>query len=526
MELTMADATSLNMRGMNEPKKKTMHTIYCKHDDLKGLKGDYTFLLCNAINSVTKWQAIGAQKLRGAWVIAIRTKETRSAILQQETILVRDREVKVHPLNPFMGGTEVKNERVVVKDYPMDEDESCILEYFNKLSGIDLVSSVVHSSKARNLANGLSSYLNGDKYVFVKSGFNSPIPERARINGHTCRFWYASRIDKCARCNENHKTSETTDCLAFRATQPNVKVFAWGPLSNFYNGSMKMDNMTFVTSEHCYQWHACTEMLRDDIAEKVFHARTPKEAKQLASEVKLGSNVWGTKRDDVMRNVIRAKAASNKEFRDELLNSGDKLLVESSPSDTYWASGLDHRTTLTTDPSYYPGQNTLGKILTEVRSELRGQTPGAGSSRADNVTPTTETSSSDQPATDPELTSGTAAASQPDQTERPSRPLHRIGAQSRASSVPNGAVLDKVRGQIMKKFLKQQTKPTKRLGQGSPLGGSKGDLTKSQTSDRTVTEAQDDDTSSMTSFTVNQLVDNFRADTLNNSYDSDGHVPM
>ena len=51
------------------------------------------------------------------------------------------------------------------------------------------------------------------------------------------------------------------------------------------------------------------------------HQRTQK---QIASEVKIPGSWWDNAKYDIMREVLIAKIGSNKFFRDDLLNSGDK----------------------------------------------------------------------------------------------------------------------------------------------------------------------------------------------------------
>ena len=196
---------------------------------------------------------------------------------------------------------------------------------------------------------------------YVKSGFHT-LPERAVIAGYLCRIWYASRRNQCDRCHRHHKTMDVDQCEAYRHNQPDVRVFGKGPFSNFSYCKMTMDNISFPTSEHAYQWHACMNHLCNDQAEKVMCAKTPREAKQIASQIKTNSIIcdWKTSRYGVMKKVLLAKAETNQQFRDELLGSGDTLLVESSASDLYWGSGLSYNLTLTTHPDFYPGKIAWG----------------------------------------------------------------------------------------------------------------------------------------------------------------------
>ena len=72
-----------------------------------------------------------------------------------------------------------------------------------------------------------------------------------------------------------------------------------------------------------------------------------------------------------MREVLNAKINSSEEFRKELSESADKLLVEASATDKFWGSGLNYNLTLTTLPGQFPGKNMLGKLLVELRNELK-----------------------------------------------------------------------------------------------------------------------------------------------------------
>ena len=150
----------------------------------------------------------------------------------------------------------------------------------------------------------------------------------------------------------------------------NVLPFSSGVLSNFNRCPVTIDNLTSPSSEHAYQWRACTEALCADLAEKVVKAGTPREAKQIAAQVKHDSSSnWHNIKCDVMKEVLSAKMKCSKPFRDALIASGTKVLVEARLDD-FWGSGLTYNLTLNTHPDKYPGSNQLGLILSELRHEL------------------------------------------------------------------------------------------------------------------------------------------------------------
>ena len=69
---------------------------------------------------------------------------------------------------------------------------------------------------------------------------------------------------------------------------------------------------------------------------------------------------WAQVKDDVMRTAIRNKFSQNEDFKILLLGTGMSDLVEHTSNDHYWGDGGDGS-----------GKNMLGKILAEIREELK-----------------------------------------------------------------------------------------------------------------------------------------------------------
>jgi ribA/ribD-fused uncharacterized protein len=72
-----------------------------------------------------------------------------------------------------------------------------------------------------------------------------------------------------------------------------------------------------------------------------------------------------------MRIAVKAKFTQHPELRKKLQETGDKRLGEANPRDKYWGIGTSSDTSKAKDPSKWPGKNTLGKILEEIRTELK-----------------------------------------------------------------------------------------------------------------------------------------------------------
>ena len=73
---------------------------------------------------------------------------------------------------------------------------------------------------------------------------------------------------------------------------------------------------------------------------------------------------WDSVKDDAMRKVLRIKFETNPDCRQMLLNTpDDSILSEHTTRDLYWGDGGEKRN----------GKNMLGKLLMELRSQLRSE---------------------------------------------------------------------------------------------------------------------------------------------------------
>lgn len=135
-------------------------------------------------------------------------------------------------------------------------------------------------------------------------------------------------------------------------------------LSNFYHSPFCYQGNIYPTAEHAFQAYKTL----DGTQRIIFHSAdltndrtelSPGQAKQLGRKLDLRED-WEEVKVDVMRDVLRAKF----EFypcREMLLETGDQELVEGNHwNDTFWGVCRSK------------GKNTLGKLLMEVREELRG----------------------------------------------------------------------------------------------------------------------------------------------------------
>jgi N-glycosidase YbiA len=126
-------------------------------------------------------------------------------------------------------------------------------------------------------------------------------------------------------------------------------------LSNFYPCTIYILGIDYPTLEHAFQSHKTFNPLSKAAIRK---AETPGKAKRLGGKVVLKEN-WESIKQPLMYILLRQKF-SIPELKEKLLTTGDTELIEGNNwNDTYWGmcNGI--------------GENHLGKLLMQVREELR-----------------------------------------------------------------------------------------------------------------------------------------------------------
>ncbi|MCZ7437081.1 NADAR family protein [Micromonospora sp. WMMC241] len=147
-----------------------------------------------------------------------------------------------------------------------------------------------------------------------------------------------------------------------------------GCLSQWWPAAFTVDGREFATAEHWMMWHKA--VLFDDraIAERVLTAPHPHRAKALGRQVRgFDETVWTTRRWEIVVAGSVAKFGQHEPLRRFLLGTGDRVLVEASPTDRVWGIGLAAGDPRAADPATWRGQNLLGFALMEARAALAGR---------------------------------------------------------------------------------------------------------------------------------------------------------
>lgn len=128
-------------------------------------------------------------------------------------------------------------------------------------------------------------------------------------------------------------------------------------LSNFYPSTISHEGKLWPTVEHAY---AAEKTFDAEEKERIRKAETPGRAKSMGRAASLRPD-WDSIKVDVMRKLVKEKFR-NPILREMLLATGDAELIEGNNwNDTFFGVCRGQ------------GQNWLGRILEEVRDEIRAE---------------------------------------------------------------------------------------------------------------------------------------------------------
>jgi ribA/ribD-fused uncharacterized protein len=139
----------------------------------------------------------------------------------------------------------------------------------------------------------------------------------------------------------------------------------YGAFSNFAAYAITVRGERWPTSEHFFQAQKFEDA---KVRAAIRRVKSPMEAARLGRDRKHRlRRDWDSARVSVMREGLRAKFTQHGDLRGLLLSTGDAKLVEHTERDEFWGDGGDGS-----------GANMLGRLLMELRDELRGEEPSEG----------------------------------------------------------------------------------------------------------------------------------------------------
>jgi N-glycosidase YbiA len=132
----------------------------------------------------------------------------------------------------------------------------------------------------------------------------------------------------------------------------------YGEFSNFAAFPIVLNGKTWPTTEHYFQAQKFAgteheEQIRLEVSPMIAARMGRDRNRPLRAD-------WESVKDEVMRTALFAKFSQHPDLKSLLLGTGDATIVEHTDNDNYWGDGGDGT-----------GRNMLGRMLMEIRSELK-----------------------------------------------------------------------------------------------------------------------------------------------------------
>lgn len=135
----------------------------------------------------------------------------------------------------------------------------------------------------------------------------------------------------------------------------------WGWMCNLSLHGFSLNGTVWQTAEHYYQAHKF--IATPDLFHEIRLCPDPFQAKAIARKNDSHRDPdWYASRKsyDIMKTAVRAKFNQNTEIARLLVSTYPRLIIERTDNDDRWGDGPNGT-----------GQNWAGKILMEIRDELR-----------------------------------------------------------------------------------------------------------------------------------------------------------
>ncbi|MBR1704527.1 MAG: NADAR family protein [Clostridia bacterium] len=149
----------------------------------------------------------------------------------------------------------------------------------------------------------------------------------------------------------------------------------YGFLSNLYPSTFQYEDYRFDNAEQ-YLTFMKAHICGDEAAEEeVMQADEPRRIRRMRrrmdQEKEVYQRLWPEIRQEVARWGVRQKFLQNQELYRQLEDTHYALLAEASDANDVWAIGLPMEEYKKYKPGNWKGQNLMGKVLMDVRRELR-----------------------------------------------------------------------------------------------------------------------------------------------------------
>ena len=183
------------------------------------------------------------------------------------------------------------------------------------------------------------------------------------------------RVANAEEKKDNDRVTDKTGIIGFY--HPDEE---YGCFSNWYQAAFDYAGRHYANSEQFMMYQKVMMFGKYELAEKIMSTDDPSKCKKLAGTKfpEFNADIWEKTCETVVKRGVKAKFAQNPDICRILLDTGNALLAECSRYDRKWGVGIDIGSSKWRDVSNWNGKNLLGRILMQVRDELRTELAANG----------------------------------------------------------------------------------------------------------------------------------------------------
>ena len=158
----------------------------------------------------------------------------------------------------------------------------------------------------------------------------------------------------------------------------------YGCFSNWYPAKFDYAGQHYVNAEQFMMYHKVLMFHKYELADRIIQTNDPAKCKKIAGQKfpEFDSDLWEKTCQTIVKRGVKAKFSQNKDLMTILLSTNNALLAECSAYDKKWGIGIDINDPDRYDVGKWKGRNLLGRILMEVRDELRQEILAVPNDRA------------------------------------------------------------------------------------------------------------------------------------------------
>ena len=214
----------------------------------------------NVSKIVGKSLVDGAQNIRGVWRIYLSDRPARLNLCVKRQINIKGVSVPVFDKNPSITkqlSPDEKREKITIRDIPPSVASQEIEQYL-KDKNVGLVTDVKFAHE-RDPNGQLTSFKNGDRYIYAKGMIDPILTRNVFICGRKCRIFHEGQfVKECRACGRrNHGTGDVS-CPA-KNNEDKITAFSSYriPLSNMYLVELKIEDETFKSVGYKKHGYGC-----------------------------------------------------------------------------------------------------------------------------------------------------------------------------------------------------------------------------------------------------------------------------